>query len=369
MHIKTYLSTNTEVMVTTRKRLAHLIIVSTGFLYLFISSGCANITVYANQKPSPDTISETFTFPTRNVSGFKELISGNGSSNHKGHGQLLLPKGASAVNKVPLMIILHGSGGTWAGREARHANILNQNGIGALIIDTFANRGLSRKDKYIPRLMEVNFPDQLTDAFAALNGLQRHPFVDGDKIGLMGYSMGGISTILAAYENIAAACSNMSDRFALHIAFYAPCIIQPEKREPTDAPVVALWGLEDESTPRSSCDGFLSTFEKEGCLATTTWYEGAAHGWNGTKQVKFYKGVPNFAPCEFVIHDNGQVTERKTGKVSDTDRQLIETSEYCVDFGYSIGRHDKTNELANAELLKAINQHMWVSGRRVKADR
>jgi hypothetical protein len=34
------------------------------------------------------------------------------------------------------------------------------------------------------------------------------------------------------------------------------------------------------------------------------------------------------------------------------------TSEYCVDFGYSIGRHDKTKELADTEPLRAINQHI-----------
>jgi hypothetical protein len=54
---------------------------------------------------------------------------------------------------------------------------------------------------------------------------------------------------------------------------------------------------------------------------------------------------PNFAPCEFLIHGNGEITETKTGKTTDTDKQMIENSENCVDLGYSIGRHDKTNEL------------------------
>lgn len=259
------------------------------------------------------------------------------------------------------MVILHGSGGTWGGRGARHAQLLSQNGIGALVVDTFSSRKLSKKDKYIPRLMEVNFPDQLADAFSALNALQGHPHVDGENIGVMGYSMGGISTILAAYENIAAASSNNNERFALHIAFYAPCIIQPSKREPTGAPVIALWGLEDESTPQIRCDGFLNVFEKAGCFVQTKWYEGAAHGWNVTKPAKYYEGVPNFASCDFIIHENGQITERKTGKTTDTDMQMIENSENCVGFGYSIGRHDRTNELADAELLKAIEQHLRIT--------
>lgn len=340
------------------KKAMHLVIVLIGIIYLFTLSGCDNKTNYSNQDSSTGINNQSYAFPTRNVSGFKELFGGDYSFNYKGFGHLYLPPNASSKNKVPLMIILHGSGGTWGGRGARHAELLNQNGIGALIVDTFTSRKLSKKDKYIPRLMEVNFPDQLTDAFSALNALQSHPFVDGKKIGVMGYSMGGISTILAAYENIATASSNSSERFALHIAFYAPCIIQPSKREPTGAPVIALWGLKDESTPQSRCDGLLSVFEKEGRFIKTKWYEGAAHGWNGTKPAKFYKGVPNFASCEFVIHENGQVTERKTGETTETDKQMIENSEYCVDFGYSIGRHDRTNELANAELLKAIKQHL-----------
>ena len=72
-----------------------------------------------------------------------------------------------------------------------------------LSIDTFASRGLGKKDQYIQRLMKVTFPDQLADAFGALDALQRHPLIDGDRIGVMGYSMGGATTSLAAYESIA----------------------------------------------------------------------------------------------------------------------------------------------------------------------
>ena len=336
----------------------HLFLVSLGFICAFTFLGCNHKTNHTDHNSSANKDYETYRFPTRNVSGFKELITEDSIPNAEGIGYLFLPTEATQTNKVPLMIILHGSGGTWGGRGTRHAELLSQNGIGALVIDTFSGRGLSKKDKYIHRLMEANFPDQLSDAFGALNALQSHPFVDGNKIGIMGYSMGGASTILAAYENIASASSKNSVRFALHIAFYAPCIVQPRKRVPTGAPIIALWGTEDGATPKSRCDGFLSVLEKEGSFIQTKWYEGAPHGWNGIKPVKFYKRIPNFAPCEFLINENGQITEAKTGKTTDTDKQMIEASEYCVDFGYSIGRHDKTNELADAELLKAINQHM-----------
>ena len=342
-------------------------VVSMVFICVYIFIGCDYKTNYITSNLSTDLDYEIYRFPTRNVAGFREFVTECSIPNAEGIGYLFLPSEASEANKVPLLIILHGSGGTWGGRGARHAEFLNQNGIGALVIDTFASRGLSKKDKYIQRLMGVNFPDQIADAFGALNALQSHPLVDGNKIGIMGYSMGGASAILAAYENIANSCTKKSMRFALHIAFYAPCIVQPSKRVPTGAPVIALWGMEDEATPKSRCDGFLKAFEKEGCLVQIKWYEGSPHGWNGIKPAKFYKSVPNFAPCEFIINENGQITESKTGKTTDTDKQMIENSEYCVGFGYFIGRHDKTNELANLKLLETIEQHLKTKNKANKA--
>lgn len=321
---------------------------------------------FEKERPAADSAADsndrTYRFPTRNVSGFRQLIAEAPVDNAEGLGYLFLPVGASESNKVPLMIILHGSGGTWGGRGARHMEFLRRNGIGALLVDTFSSRGLDKKDKYVQRLMEANFPDQLADAFAALNALQDHPLVDGDRIGVMGYSMGGTSTILAAYENLASASSASDARFALHVAFYASCIIQPEERVPTGAPVIALWGTMDGATPKSSCDGFLDVFESAGVFVETRWYEGAAHGWNGNRPARYYEDIPNFAPCDFRIHANGLVSEAKTGKTTATDEEMVAVSEFCVSYGYTIGRHEKTSELANQELLDAIGQHLKPPG-------
>ncbi len=63
---------------------------------------------------------------------------------------------------------------------------------------------------------------------------------------------------------------NYNESFADgHIAFYPPCIIQPKQRIPTGAPVVSLWGLKDDSTPKLKCDGFLRVFEEEGSSVRT----------------------------------------------------------------------------------------------------
>jgi dienelactone hydrolase len=271
---------------------------------------------------------------------------------------LYLPAEAAPEKPVPLMIILHGSGGTWGGRGARQAQFLNRHGIGALLIDTFRSRGLTKKDKYIRRLMKVNFPDQLADAFAALEALQSHPLVDGGRIGVMGYSMGGTSSILAAYESLAGASSKSKLRFALHVGFYAPCIIQPQNSKRTGAPIVGFWGELDKATPKSRSDKAFAEFKRQAGAVETRWFTGAAHGWNGLKPARFYPEVPNFAPCDYLINLDGSVTERTAGLSSDTDKMFIVNSERCISFGYSIGRHEATLNKANQELVEVIRRYM-----------
>lgn len=335
-----------------------LCIVTMAVIAAFLLSGCGNKSHSTGLTPSAKPGHTIYRFPTRNVSGFRALITGDPTPDAEGVGYLSLPAAASPADRVPLMVILHGSGGTWGGRGARHAEFLRRHGIGALVIDTFLSRGLSRKDSYIRRLMEANVADQIANAFGALAALQDHPFIDGRNIGIMGYSMGGASAILCAYEQIARASSKNSARFALHVAFYAPCIIQPSQRKPTGAPVIAFWGMEDGATPKSRCEAFLDAFEADGVVVQTTWYAGAAHGWNGRNPPRYYNTIQNFAPCEFLIHENGQLTETKTQSTADTDQEMIKTAESCADVGYTIGRHDKTNELADRELINAINRHM-----------
>jgi hypothetical protein len=43
---------------------------------------------------------------------------------------------------------------------------------------------------------------------------------------------------------------------------------------------------------------------------------------------------------------------------SSTDKEFIANSEHCVEYGYTIGRHDETYAKANQALLKAINTYM-----------
>lgn len=297
-------------------------------------------------------------FPSRDVTGFRDLMEGDKTPDIKAKGTLYLPAGATPEKKAPAMVILHGSGGEWSGRGAGHARFLAENGIGAFVVDTFTGRGLKRDDNYIQRLVRANFPDQLSDAYAALELLKNHSRVDNRRIGVMGYSLGGISTLLAAYDGVAGHLAISGTRFALHIPFYAPCIVRPENGRTTGAPVVGLWGSLDEATPRPACEALASLLEQGGSPVESVWYPHAAHGWNGKTPMKFYKEVPNFAPCRFHIQSDGSVTEGVAGIRSVTDKEMIMGTEKCVSFGYTIGHHAPTHKAANEMLVRTIRRYM-----------
>jgi dienelactone hydrolase len=295
-------------------------------------------------------------FPTRHVEGINELYHGGKGYNARTLGELFLPAAKGRGQVFCAMVILHGSGGEWSGRGKRHAAFLAENGVAAFVVDTFEGRGLSKKIRYMERLRRANLPDQVADAFAALNLLVSHPDIDADCIGVMGYSLGGISTFFTAFEEVATAASRTGRRFALHVPFYAPCAFRVENTETTGAPILALWGEKDETTDRAACDALVRDLEKGGSPVTVHWLKGAAHGWNGLKPMVFYPDVPRAEPCQFVVMRGGVLAERISGRRTKTDAAMVDVLNECSGLGYTIGHHAEADREANRLLLGFIRR-------------
>ncbi len=104
---------------------------------------------------------------------------------------LLLPEGPGPF---PAVVLVHGSGSSdrsnpWT---RAYAAALVERGIAVLHPDKRGS-GASGGD-----WRQASIPDLAEDARAAVRVLQRHPFVDGQRVGLMGFSQGGDVVPLAA---------------------------------------------------------------------------------------------------------------------------------------------------------------------------
>jgi|SRR5579871_965757 len=124
--------------------------------------------------------------------------------------RLQIPDGNGPYAAV---LILHGSAGP-SGREGGYADVLLGAGIATLEPDQWSPRALSGGSQGRPRTVIETLPD----VYGARRFLAAHPRIDPQRIGVMGFSFGGIASMLAATHA-------HNDRFAPngHFAAHMPC--------------------------------------------------------------------------------------------------------------------------------------------------
>lgn len=105
--------------------------------------------------------------------------------------RLRVPEGGAA--RHPAVVILHGSAGP-SGREGGYARALGEAGFATLEPDQWAARKLAGGAHGRPKTVT----ETLGDVFGARKFLAEHPEIDAARIGLMGFSFGGVATMLAA---------------------------------------------------------------------------------------------------------------------------------------------------------------------------
>jgi len=120
--------------------------------------------------------------------------------------------------KQAAVLILHGSGGV-DGRGAFHAQALNQAGLATLEPNLWAPRGLKGGADGRPKALTETY----ADVAGALAYLAAHPAIDARRIGVMGFSWGGIMSLSAMSRKFWQQFPQVTARFAAHVPFYPVC--------------------------------------------------------------------------------------------------------------------------------------------------
>jgi len=193
-------------------------------------------------------------------------------------GQLRLPRSASG--RLPAVVIAHGSGGVDS-RGSFYARALNEAGIATLEIDMWSARGLSGGAEGRPRAVSETLPD----AYGALRFLSAHPAIDGARVGIMGFSWGGVMSMLTATRKYAAQ-AEPGQRFVAHAPLYPVCWVYNrvpgyEWGDLTGAPVFVQAGTADVYDAPDSCESLLGGLSSsDRANLSLKMYEGATHGWD-----------------------------------------------------------------------------------------
>lgn len=164
-----------------------------------------------------------------------------------GMGHLYIPESASSQKPVPAMVILHGNGGISPGREHDYARLLNKNGIASVVVDYYQPRGVIEDTNYMMKVNAVTEFDVITDAYSVYKLLQSSPLIDGSRIGVMGFSYGGMASRLAMDARFQNILAPETDGFSLYVDVYGPCFQNLGTKATNGKPLLTLRGTEDYS--------------------------------------------------------------------------------------------------------------------------
>ena len=195
---------------------------------------------------------------------------------YKVSGTLYLPKNRSIP--CPAIVLVHGTMGIDARGEFYREPILQ---AGIAIFEVDFKTGI-----YTSPLDRPKNETFLPLAFAALKELRKLQVIDPNRIGIMGFSMGGGITLRTAIEANRKMWMDNEKGFAAHAAFYPVCryFIPALKRSGsglTGTPIIVFYGTEDSYGEGEAVPELKRLLDKKFHFnLTTVEYQGATHGFN-----------------------------------------------------------------------------------------
>jgi dienelactone hydrolase len=265
---------------------------STGLAALAVVAGLVAVPAQASDDarsgsaPGPDVSFVQFSSPNLTAPGTPLTIQGKLSvprQGEHGHGH----------RKLPAVLILHGSSGIDARGDFYEA-ALNAAGIATLQIDMWQARGITSGSQR-PVAPILTYPD----AFSALAFLAQQPGIDGTRVGVLGFSWGGLVSLGTAERQYAGQFGG-GPTFKAHVAHYPVCYVWNNTAllgalhstpaaygvqwlSLTGAPVLIQVGTKDDYDNSSApCEALAQAANtgNGGGIVSVNAYAGAAHGWD-----------------------------------------------------------------------------------------
>ena len=263
----------------------------------------------------------------------KELVrfpvspAGGGQTPDRGEGMYSRPSDQGAAVKLPAVLLLH-SGWGWSDDHdgvPGYAQALQKAGFATLELRMFARNALQKPGGPSAYLPEV---------YGALNYLAARPDIDPRRIGVAGYSYGGLLTAVAATSWANKTYGTADQRFAAFAPFYPVCWvikanIQGRKSpvpaeawlEWTGAPVLIFAGANDDYDSRepNACQAAIDSLpELQRRTFSVKVYPDATHGWDQRKAATFFEKLAcNGRGCYNTNTPDLQLTEQSTKDLID----------------------------------------------------
>jgi dienelactone hydrolase len=261
-------------------------------------------------------------------------------------GELRLP--GATTNRLPTVVLLHGSGGVKLGVE-RWSQELNSIGVATFVLDSFTGRGI--RDTVSDQSQLGRFA-MAKDAYLALKLLASHPRIDPNRIVLMGFSRGGQATLYASLQRFHRLQAPQGLEFAGYIVFYAACNTRYiEDNVLVKRPVRLFHGSADNYNPVAACREYVSRIVKDGNDVTLTEYPSAHHVFDDPSL------KPEVALPKAQTTRNCILEESAPGNIVNAkSKEPFSYKDPCVELGATIGYNEAAHAAASRDVERFLTE-------------
>ncbi|HTD04308.1 dienelactone hydrolase family protein [Undibacterium sp.] len=259
-------------------------------------------------------------------------------------GELRLPR--TGNDKLPLVILLHGSGGI-SGYVTDWEQDFNTIGVATFVIDSFSARGIANTNNDQSQLGRLAM---IVDAYRALELLARHPRIDPARIVLMGFSRGGQAALYASLNRFQRMHGPRAAAFSAYIPFYPDCSTAYfNDTDVADKPIRIFHGSADDYDPVDVCRPYVARLKATGKDAQLTEYAGAGHifDWQALKTPVKLNKAQTVRHCRLMEVDGGVIVNAGT-------KQVFTFADPCVEYGPTIAYDEKSSTAARKAVMEFV---------------
>ena len=237
----------------------------------------------------------------------------------------------------PILVFNHSSGGArlysnkWFKFNRQQAKMLLKKGIAVMFVDNFNGRNVISAGADQAQVSTYSF---YIDAFMTLEYLSKDPKINIKKVGITGWSRGGMNSLAIAEKRIRDILISKDLYFKASLPRSVECRQSGFFKNPQPIKETKVWmvnGKNDDASHASVCEEYGKKMKANGADIEVTTKAGWGHGFTANYEAEYEKHLEAWHECpDYYTEDNGM--PNKDVKIDKT----------CITYGYTVGGSNKS---------------------------
>ena len=247
---------------------------------------------------------------------------------------ILFPK--KGEEPYPMLVFNHASGGAWLFSnewfkfDRQMAKELLKKGIAVIFVDNLTGRNVITVDTDQAQVSTYSY---YIDAFMTLEYLSKDPRVNIKKVGITGWSRGGMNSLAIAEKRIRDLLVSKDLYFAASLPRSNECNQSGYFKNPQpikETKILMVNGKKDDASHAHLCEEYGAKMKANGADIEVITKSGWGHGFEANYEPEYEADQEKWLECPpYYIEDDGMAN--KDFKIDAS----------CITYGYTIGGNKK----------------------------